>query len=377
MIKIIQRRKIWFAFSSLLVIISISALAVWGLRLGIDYTGGTLMEIAFSEARLDSQEIQGVFSELNLGEVKVQFSGEDTAFLRFKEVDEDTHQTILTALNNKGAAKLGIDLSEAQTDEDIASADENSLVEEVPVGQSPVQIEAQTADGENVNMEIDATVPEIAEGSEVITDTTTDSVTTEHDYVSEKSFESIGPVIGNELKTTTIWAVLIALMGIITYVAWAFRKVSYPVSSFKYGICATIALFHDIIITVGIFSILGHFYGVEVGVTFLAALLAILGYSVNDTIVVFDRTRENLLRGRLNDFEETVNNSVNETFARSINTSFTTLLMLFVLYIFGGASIQYFVLALIIGISFGTYSSIFIASPLLVAWQRFDAKKRG
>lgn len=368
MIKIIQRRKIWFALSSLLVVISIAALATWGLKLGIDYTGGTLMEISFNQGRLESQEIRDVFAQLELGEVNVQFSGEETAFLRFKDVDEETHQSVIAALNERVADKMGVG---AGTGESSTEGEIIAPIEEIPI--QPVQIEAQVPNGEIVDVGAETlTSPEAAmqEGD-------FEMPQENGQYITEKRFESIGPVIGNELRNSTIWAVLIALVGIVSYVAWAFRKVSYPVSSFKYGICATVALFHDVIITVGAFSILGHFFGVEVGVTFLAALLAILGYSVNDTIVVFDRTRENLLRGRLNDFEETVNKSVNETFARSINTSFTTLLMLFVLYLFGGASIQYFILALIIGIAFGTYSSIFVASPLLVAWQQFDAKRRG
>lgn len=352
MLKIIQRRKIWFAFSSLLTVASIAALATWGLKLGIDYTGGTLMEVNFNETKLDTQEISAVFSDLNLGSVNVQFSGDNDAFLKFKEVDEDTHQSILAALEKKASEKA-------------QSASAPAAAEATPDQQAPVQVEAQGTNGNDVA--INATT----DSGETVS-----AVTDEKDYVSEKSFESIGPVIGNELKTTTIWATIVALVGIVLYIAWAFRKVSYPVSSFKYGLCATIALFHDVLITAGVFSFLGHFYGMEVGVTFLAAILAILGYSVNDTIVVFDRTRENLLRGRMSDFEETVNYSVNETFARSINTSFTTLLMLFVLYIFGGASIQVFVLALIVGIAFGAYSSIFIASPLLVTWQQFDAKRK-
>lgn len=365
MIKIIQRRKIWFAFSSILTIASIAALASWGLRLGIDYTGGSMMEVTFNESKLDSSEISQVFTGLDMGEVTVQFSGDNDAFLRFKEVDEPTHQSILTALNDKAAEKAG-----ASTTEEAAQAEpaDTAATEAVPI-----EVQAQTAEGENVTV-----------NAETVTDTdNTDSQETsgegeaEKIYVSEKSFDAIGPVIGNELKNTTIWATIIALLGIVLYIAWAFRKVSYPVSSFKYGLCATIALFHDVIITAGVFSVLGHYFGVEIGATFLAALLAILGYSVNDTIVVFDRTRENLLRGRMNDFEDTVNFSVNETLARSINTSFTTLLMLFVLYLFGGASIQTFVLALIVGIAFGVYSSIFIASPLLVTWQHYDAKKRG
>ena len=167
---------------------------------------------------------------------------------------------------------------------------------------------------------------------------------------------------------------MIVLVGMIAYIAWAFRKVSKPVASWKYGLFAVIALFHDIIITIGVFIILGKFYGLEVNAPFVAALLTILGYSVNDTIVVFDRIRENLIRHIGEDFEGIVEKSINEVITRSINTSFTVLLSLFALLLLGGASIRDFTLALIIGITFGTYSSIFLASPLLVAWEKFRLK---
>ena len=158
------------------------------------------------------------------------------------------------------------------------------------------------------------------------------------------------------------------------YIAWAFRKVSRPIASWKYGAGAVIALVHDILITIGFFSILGHYFGVEVGVPFVAALLTILGFSVHDTIVVYDRTRENLLRSSAKEsFPEIVNRSLNETLVRSINTSLTVIITLLAIYIFGGDSIRHFSLALLIGVSFGTYSSIFIASALLVTsyeWQK-------
>ncbi|MFH1412918.1 MAG: protein translocase subunit SecF, partial [bacterium] len=156
---------------------------------------------------------------------------------------------------------------------------------------------------------------------------------------------------------------------IILYVAWAFRKVSKPVASWKYGLAAIFALFHDVIIVVGLFSILGRFFAVEVNTAFVAALLMVLGYSVNDTIVVFDRVRENLPKSDL-DFEGTVNYSINQTITRSINTSVTTLLVLLSIIILGGDTIRYFALALFAGAFIGTYSSIFLASPLLVWFEK-------
>jgi preprotein translocase subunit SecF len=186
----------------------------------------------------------------------------------------------------------------------------------------------------------------------------------------------INASVSQELKGKSLWAIVYAIIGIMAYVAWAFRKVSRPVESWKYGAGAVIALIHDVLITVGVFVILGHFFSVEVGVPFIAALLTILGFSVHDTIVVYDRTRENLLRssGKV-EFPEIVNKSLNETLVRSINTSLTVIITLLAIYIFGGESIRYFSLALLVGVTFGTYSSIFVASALLVTIYNFQSKK--
>ena len=190
--------------------------------------------------------------------------------------------------------------------------------------------------------------------------------------LEEKRFESIGPAIGAELKKKALWSISLALIAILIFIAWAFRKVSFPIKSYRYGIIAVIALFHDVLIVMGVFSFLGRFYGVEIGVPFVAALLTVLGYSVNDSIVVFDRIRENLLSYKTKDeeFSNTVGQSLKQTITRSVNTSLTTLLVLFAIFFFGGATIKFFALALILGIALGTYSSIFIASPLLVAWEK-------
>ena len=170
-------------------------------------------------------------------------------------------------------------------------------------------------------------------------------------------------------------AIFWAVAGIMAYIAFAFRKVSRPVESWKYGAGAVIALVHDILITVGVFAFLGHYYGVEVGIPFIAALLTILGFSVHDTIVVYDRTRENLIRSSSKEkFPDIVNRSLNETLVRSINTSLTVIITLLAIYIFGGDSIKHFSLALLVGVTFGTYSSIFIASALLVTIYKWQIK---
>lgn len=189
-------------------------------------------------------------------------------------------------------------------------------------------------------------------------------------FVEELRFDSIGPVVGAELKHNALIALLLAVAGIIVYIAWAFRKVSKPISSWIYGIIAIVALLHDVVIPAGIFAYLQ----VEIDMLFVSALLTILGFSVHDTIVVFDRVRENLRKGGEDSFAALVNRSVNETLVRSLNTSLTVVMVLAVVLFFGGESTFYFVLALLIGVVVGTYSSIFIASPLLVTIERFRRK---
>jgi len=186
----------------------------------------------------------------------------------------------------------------------------------------------------------------------------------------ELQFDSVGPSIGQELKSKSFNATAIVFVMIIIYISWAFSKVSKPIASWKYGVAAIIALIHDILFTLGVFSVLGHFYGVEVNTPFIAAVLTVLGYSVSDTIIVFDRIRENLPKSH-EDFENTVNRSVNQTLTRSINTSLSAILALLSIFFFGGSTIKDFALALVVGIFIGTYSSIFIASPVLVVWEKF------
>ena len=310
--QITSHSKIYFIISAILVLASLAALGFWGLKLGIDFTGGSLMEIEFSQERLTNQVIQEKLAGLNLGQINIQPTGEKGVILRLKDIDEETHQVILE--------KLGQPL--------------------------------------------------------------------------ERRFTSIGPIIGQELKTKAVASLGLALIAIILYIAWAFRKISKPVPSWRYGIVAMVTLFHDILITCGLFTCLGHWLRVEIGLPFVAALLTILGYSVNNTIVIFDRTRENLLRpGRPAggpgqhlfsekkrigsaqvSFKEIVNQSINQSISRCINTALTTLFVLLAIFFFGGESIRYFVLALMTGLVVGTYSSIFIASPLIVTWE--GVKKR-
>ena len=185
----------------------------------------------------------------------------------------------------------------------------------------------------------------------------------------------VGGSVSSQITKNAITGTLVSIIVIALFIAYAFRGVRGKVNSYEYGIGAVIALAHDIIITLGVFAFLGHYYGVEVGVPFIAALLTILGYSVNDTIVVYDRIRENLARSsQKEDFETVVNRSLNETLGRSVNTSMTVIITLIAIVLFGGESIKYFGVALLTGVAFGTYSSIFVSSALLVS--RYTMKKQ-
>ncbi|OGY98560.1 MAG: protein-export membrane protein SecF [Candidatus Liptonbacteria bacterium RIFCSPLOWO2_01_FULL_56_20] len=203
-----------------------------------------------------------------------------------------------------------------------------------------------------------------------------DLLTGKYPAFSELSFQSIGPSVGAELKRRSLIAIGLVLVGISLYIAFAFRKVYRPVSSWKYGWVTLASLLHDVLIPAGLLAILGRFARVEIDTNFVVALLVIAGFSVHDTIVVFDRIRENLFldRGKTG-FGEIVNQSINQTLARSINTSLTLILVLLALYFTGPANLHYFVLTLLVGVTTGIYSSIFMASPLLLVWQQWSARR--
>jgi preprotein translocase subunit SecF len=296
--KIIQKRKIWLSISGALFIIFVVALFAWGFKYGIDFTGGSLLEVAYTGSRPTVTQVETSLTDLKLSSLIVQPVGNQDMLLKFQETSEETHQAILSKLTAS-----------------VVKDNKNNSIE-------------------------------------------------------EQRFESVGPTIGAELKAKSLWALFFALIAMLAYITYAFYKVSKPVASWKYGTSAIIAMFHDAVITMGVFAFLGHFYDVEINTAFVAALLTVIGYSVHDTIVVFDRIRENLPKSNL-DFEGTVNVSLNQTIVRSLNTSLTVLLVLLSIIIFGGSSIRTFALALAIGIFIGTYSSIFVAPPLLVIWERW------
>lgn len=303
MVNIIGHRYLNLFLSGIMFLVAVVALLVFGLKGGIDFNGGSLLEISFTENTPVISEVQKIANTLGWGELSVQSSGDKGIMLKTKFLTEEEHQQILKVLR--------------------------------------------------------------------------DSFEKDNNKVLENRFETIGPSISSQLRARSAYAVAAVIIAIVLYIAYSFRRVTKPVASWKFGVVAVVALFHDTVITAGVFAFLGHFAGVEVGVSFVVALLAILGYSVNDTIVVFDRIRENLIRQGSDNFAETVNKAINETFARSINTTATTLFTLAALFFFGGETIKYFALALLIGIFLGAYSSIFVASPLLVEWFNWNKRRSG
>ena len=219
---------------------------------------------------------------------------------------------------------------------------------------------------------------EIVLQTKVINDTKNKIIITELKKVNitEDSFQTVGPIIGAETTKNAFYSVIFASILIVLYIWLAFREVPKPASSLRFGICAIIALLHDVLVVVGIFSILGHFWGVEVDSLFVTAILTVVGFSVHDTIVVFDRIRENLKKNLILDFDTVVNDSLLQTLGRSLKTSLTVILVLTSLLIFGSSSIRWFVVALLIGTISGTYSSIFNASQLLIVWNNWSKKRK-
>lgn len=272
----------YFILSLLIILPGLYFLITSGLRLGIDFTGGTLLEYKFEkQINPDDLKIYG----------QVTPAGDKTYIIRSKPLEQSSINNIKKSLTDK------------------------------------------------------------------------------YGKVDDRREEFVGPVIGVELKNKAMMAVTLASLVIVLYIAFSFRKIPRPQSSWRFGIAAVIALVHDILVVVGLFAILGKFLGVEIDTLFVTALLTIIGFSVHDTIVVFDRIRENLIKQQSKKFIEVANLSVIQTLGRSLNTSLTVVFVLIALLLFGGETLKWFVVALLVGIISGTYSSIFNATALLVWWE--------
>ena len=296
MYRIIKNSWIWFSISIALGVISIAAIFFFGLRFGIDYKGGTVIEFTSGQgSALDLAK--GVIDGQKYTDYQIKPSGSNAYQIRIATLSNEQHQALATALTAK-------------------------IV----------------------------------------------------DY-SETEYSTVGPVVGHDLTVKSIWAVILASLGIIIFVAYAFRKVPKPLSSWKFGACAVVALIHDLLITTGFVAVMGHFFvWMQADALFITALLTIMGFSVHDTIVVYDRLRENFIKNPHEDIALSAEESINQTIVRSINTSMTTIIVLIALLVFGSPSIRHFVAILAFGIVIGTYSSIFNATPLLVLWQKKSLK---
>ena len=284
-------KKWWFFILSLVLILpGLLSLYLYGLRFGIDFTGGTLFEYQF-DSDISQDELKQVFIDNKIEVSSIILSEQNSVIIKSKPSEE----LIISSMKSKLALKYG--------------------------------------------------------------------------EVKELRVESVGPVVGGETTKNALFALVLATLMIILYIAFSFRKVPKPASSWRFGVVSVVALLHDVILLVGVFSILGHFLNIEIDILFMTALLTVIGFSVHDTIVVFDRIRENLPKHLSKSFTSVADISIVQTLGRSLNTSLTVVFVLFALLLFGGESIRWFVVALLVGIISGTYSSIFNATALLVVWE--------
>jgi preprotein translocase subunit SecF len=289
MIDFVGKKHWFFLISSILIVVGIVSLAVFGIKPGTDFAGGTSMTLQFSPP-VEQSQLREEMAKLGYEKATIQNAGEGDFIIHLSE---------------------------------ITSGEAKALVEKV---------------GSELNSQARIT-----------------------DYYLAS------PTVGAETARNAGIAIIIAAVAMLFYIVWAFRRMPKP---FRWGTCAIIALIHDVFIIVGIFSLLGWLAGVEIDALFITGLLAVVGYSINNTVVIFDRIRENVSRHISPDFAVTVNSSIVETLGRSLNTSLTTLFVILALFLFGGATIHYFVLVLLLGVIIGTYSSICISSQLLVVWEK-------
>ncbi len=297
---IVTHKKIFFWITGLILVGALAAILVFGLPLGIDFSGGTLLQVAYQGGRPALASVEQQVAKVPLGEVSVRAFGENAVSIRARTLSPAEHDAVLAALSSSAST-------------------------------------------------------------------------------TELAYTSVGPTLGKQFTNKALWAILAVVLAIVLYIAVAFRKVSRPVPSWGYGLIVVAILLHDLVVPAGFYALLGHFTGVEVDALFVTALLALMGYSVNDTIVIFDRVREHL---RINEkentreaFADTVGKSISETMTRSINTSLTVVLALLALIFLGADATRTFALVMLVGVVAGTYSSILLAAPLLIPLSRWFVKK--
>ena len=296
---ITKYKKIFLSLSIVLVVVSIVFIFIFGLKPGIDFKGGALLEVSYSAGRPEVSLLENDIKTLNIDQALIQPTGDNGYLIKTRDLSEGEHETLFQSLSLSGKYP-----------------------------------------------------------------------------VSEKGFTSVGPSVGSELARKAILSIIFVIIAIILFITYAFRHVSRPVASWKYGIITIVTLLHDIIIPTGIFALIAHYSGAEIDTLFVLALLTILGLSVHDKIVVFDRIRENLRTEDRKNFGETVGTSTSQTIVRSINITLTIIFVLVPLYLFGPETTKNFALILTIGLFFGIYSSLFFASPLLVLVEEWQAKTK-
>jgi preprotein translocase subunit SecF len=340
MIDLVGKRYLFFLVSLIIIIPGVISLFLFGLKLGIDFTGGTYWEVVPQKADVNTNEVAQLLKDNGQSDVAVQ-----KATLIVGNV---TTPTLVMRMPNISPDEKDA-LTKVLVDHGIISGTEQtvSVSSTAPVTATTTATATTTTTATTAPAIETTTVTRIAPGGEI-------------------QFNTVGPTIGSEVASRAILSVLAASLGILAYLWYAFRRVP---NAIRYGVCAVIALLHDVLVVVGIFSLLGELFGIEIDALFITAMLTVIGFSVHDTIVVFDRIRENLLKRRFDTFDKVVNYSLVQTLTRSINTSLTVIFTLSALFLFGGVSIRDFVLALLIGIVSGTYSSIFNASMMLVVWE--------
>lgn len=305
---IVNHRGLFFTLTGIVVALAIAAMIIFHLPLGIDFTGGSLIQIQYPAGRPALASIQAELAQASFASASVRPQGADSINIRTRTLTPEEHAALLSALTSQ----------------------------------------ASTA-------------------------------STSSSQATELSYTSIGPALGSQFTSKALWAILAVLLVIVIYIAFAFRKVSRPVPSWGYGLTIVAILVHDLIIPTGFYAVLAHYTGAEVDSLFITALLALMGYSINDTIVIFDRVREHLRNNEKTNLKEefatTVGKSIRETMTRSINTSLTVVLALLALIILGASATRDFALVMLVGVIAGTYSSILLAAPLLVPMARWFAKK--
>jgi len=300
MLDFVGKRKWYFLFSALVILIGVISLIAFGFKGGIEFTSGSTMTIDF-EQTVEQADLRDEMANLGHDDAIIQRTGEGDFLIRTRELEPEVR--------------------DPETGEVITPSEQKMIGEALEQRFGPLEV---------------------------------------------KDVYTVSPIMAREIGRNAAIAVGVAAVGILLYITWAFRRLVKP---FRFGVCAIVTLVHDVIVVLGMYALIGAFYDMEITVMFIMGILAIIGYSVNNTIVVFDRIRENMARRSGRDIEETVNNSIMETLGRSLNTSLTTLFVLLALFLFGGATIHNFVLVLIIGVISGTYSSVCIASQLVIEWE--------